>query len=390
MRQVYVVGVGQVPVSKQSPVRGRYMAARAITAALADARVAPGEVGALLMGNMMSGMLAQQQQLGALCADVAGLRGIEAATVEAACGSGAAAARWGYMCVAGGFHDVVVVCGLERMTHAPKDVTTASLATAADWELEGCAGESFLSLNATLMARYMETWKVEPRDFGHFAINAHRNAVGNPHALLRKPVDMQAYLESRVVAAPVKLLDAPPICDGSAAIVLATEDVARAAERAGRPRVRVRGSAIGTDSLALQGRRDALRLEGAALSTARALAEAGVGRDDVDLFELHDAYTVITALSLEAAGFAAPGRGVRLGQEGEIAIDGRLPISTMGGLKARGHPVGATGVYQLVETWLQLTGQAEPNQVPDAEIALVQNIGGTGATVVTHVLARAA
>ncbi len=390
MEPVYVIGAGQVPVTKQGQVRGRHLAARAIQAALAEAAVPPGAVGALIVGNMMSGMLAQQQQLGALFADVAGLRGVEAATVEAACGSGGAAARWGFMAVAGGFHDVVVVCGMERMTHAPKETTTASLATAADWELEGCAGASFLSLNATLMARYMERWGVEPRDFAHFAINAHQNALGNPHAFLKKPVDLAAYLASREVAPPVKLLDAPPICDGAAAVVLATRDVARSADRARRPAVRVRASAIATDSLALQGRRDPLRLEGAALSSARAFAQAGLTRDDVDLFELHDAYTIITALSLEAAGFAPPGRGVHFGRDGEIAIDGRLPISTMGGLKARGHPVGATGVYQLVESWLQLTGAAAPNQVRDAEVAMVQNIGGTGATVVTHVLAREA
>ena len=251
-------------------------------------------------------------------------------------------------------------------------------------------GDSFLMLNAVLMSAYMETWGVGARDFGHFAINAHRNALGNPNALLRKPVDMDAYLASRPVAAPVKLLDAPPICDGCAAIVLATEEIARSAERAGRPVVRVRGSAMATDSLALKGRRDLLTLDGAVLSSARALEQAGVGREDIDLFELHDAYTVISALSLEAAGFAERGRGVHFGKDGEIAIDGRLPISTMGGLKARWHPVGATGVYQLVETWLQLAGQAAPNQVPDAEIAMVQNIGGTGATVVTHVLAREA
>jgi acetyl-CoA C-acetyltransferase len=390
MREVYIVGAGQVPVTKLGTVRGRHMAARAISAALEEAALEPREVTALIVGNMMSGMLAQQQQLGALFADVAGLRGVEAATVEAACGSGAAAARWGYMCVAGGFHDVVVVCGSERMTHAPKETTTASLATAADWELEGCAGESFLSLNATLMSRYMARWGVASRDFGHFAINAHRNAVGNPNAFLRKPVDMEAYLASREVAAPVKLLDAPPICDGAAAIVLATGEIARAGGRAHRPLVRVRASAIATDSLALQGRRDPLVLDGAVLSSARAFAQAGVGRADVDLFELHDAYTVITALSLEAAGFAPPGRGVHFGKEGEIAPGGRLPISTMGGLKARGHPVGATGVYQLVESWQQLTGRAAPNQVPGAEIAMVQNIGGTGATVVTHILSREA
>jgi acetyl-CoA C-acetyltransferase len=388
MRTVYIIGAGQVPVTKRSDVRGRHLAGRAIRAALADARLEARDVTALMVGNMMSGMLADQQQLGALFADVAGLRGVEAATVEAACGSGAAAARWGYMCVAGGFHDVVVVCGMERMTHAPKDKTTAALATAADWELEGCMGESFLSLNATLMTLYMQRWQLEPRDFGHFAINAHHNALGNPNALLRKAVDMDAYLASPPIVPPVKLLDAPPICDGSAAVVFATEDIARSSARAGRPPVRIRGSAIGTDSLALKGRRDPLYLDGAALSAARALAQAGLRQSDMDLFELHDAYTVITALSLEAAGFAEPGRGAHFGKDGEIAIDGRLPISTMGGLKARGHPVGATGVYQLAETYLQLTDQAGANQVPNAEVAMVQNIGGTGATVVTHILTR--
>jgi acetyl-CoA C-acetyltransferase len=238
------------------------------------------------------------------------------------------------------------------------------------------------------MALYMKRWNVEDRDFGLFAVNAHRNALGNPNAFLRKPVDIDAYVQSRPIAGPLKLLDAPPICDGSAAIVLASDDVARAAERAGRPLVRVRSSTIATDSLALQGRRDPLVLDGATLSSRRALDQAGISGEDVDIFELHDAYTVITALSLEAAGFAAPGRGVHFGKDGEIAIDGRLPISTMGGLKARGHPVGATGVYQLAESWLQLSGRAAPNQVPNAEVAMVQNIGGTGATVVTHILVR--
>ncbi len=389
MRKVYLIGTGQVPVTKRSATRGRHLAARAIQAALMDARIERREVQALVVGNMMSGMLAQQQQLGALFADVAGLRGIEAATVEAACGSGAAAARWGYMHVAGGFHDVVVACGMERMTHAPRDLTTASLATAADWELEGCMGESFISLNAQLMALYMRTWSVQARDFAHFAINAHANAMTNPNALLHKSIDLEAYLESRELAPPVKLLDAPPICDGSAAVVLASEAVARAAERHGRPVVRIRGSAIATDSLAIKERRDPLTLDGAVASTQRALDEAGVNRDDINLFELHDAYTVITALSLESAGFAARGQGVHFGKDGEIALNGRLPISTMGGLKARGHPVGATGIYQLAETWLQLAGVAGANQVQgNPEVALVQNIGGTGATVVSHVLTR--
>lgn len=391
MRDVYLIGIGQTAVSKNGGVRGRYLVADAIAQAIYHAGIDPADIGMLVVGNMMSGILAQQQQLGALCADVAGLRGIEAATVEAACGSGAAAARWGYMAVAGGFHDIVLVGGMERMTHVPRDNTTAALATAADWELEGCYGESFVSLNAKLMALYMETYGVASKDFAHFAINAHTNALNNPNAFLHKHIDLETYLNSRVIVDPVKLLDAPPICDGAAAIILASESVARTAKRAGGlPLVKVCASVIGTDSLAIAGRKNKLKLEGAALSSQKAYQQAGVGPKDIDIFELHDAYTIITALSLEAAGFAKPGEGVHFGKDGEIAIDGKLPISTMGGLKARGHPVGATGVYQLVETYLQLTGTAGANQIKDPKIALIQNIGGTGATVVSHILTREA
>ena len=295
------------------------------------------------------------------------------------------------MAIAGGFHDIVLVSGLERMSHVPRDHTTAALATAADWELEGCDGASFVSLNARLMALYMATYGVEARDFAHFAITAHQNALSNPNAFLHKPLDMATYLDSRVLVDPVKLFDAPPMCDGAAAIILASEAVARSATRGGgAPLVQMCASAIGIDSLAIARRHHKLTLDGAALSSHRAYQQAGVGPQDIDIFELHDAYTIITALSLEAAGFAEPGEGVHFGKQGEIALDGSLPISTMGGLKARGHPVGATGVYQLVETYLQLTGTAGANQVKEPRLALVQNIGGTGATVVSHILKRAA
>jgi acetyl-CoA C-acetyltransferase len=274
------------------------------------------------------------------------------------------------------------------MTQAPLEETTAALATAADWELEGINGESFISLNARLMKRYMHAYGVGSEDFGHFAITAHDNGFTNPYGFLHKKIDMEMYLNSRMLVDPVKLLDAPPVCDGAAAIVLASEDVARAAYRNGLPLIRIAGSAIGTDSLALDSRRDMLVLDGAALSTRRALEQAGIHNEDVDIFELHDAYTIITTLSLEAAGFAEKGKGVHFGKDGEITRTGKLPISTFGGLKSRGHPVGATGVYQLVETYMQMTGSAGENQVPDPEFALVQNIGGTGATVVSHVLQR--
>ena len=388
MRDVYIVGVGQTPVSKETDGLGSIRGTAAVRAALANAHVEPELVGALYVGNMMSGLLANQQQLGGLVADYAGLRGIEALTVEAACASGGAAARVGYLAVAGGAHDIVVVCGLERMTHVDRDTVTRALASAADQELEGADGESFLSLNAQLMRSYMSRYGARAEDFAPFAVTAHRNAVTNPNALLRKEIDVDGYLASRVVAPPVRLFDASPICDGSAALVLASAEAA--ASLGGASRVRILASAAATAPLALSRRADPLVLEAVAASTERALDQASIERSEVDLFELHDAYTIMSALTLESAGFAAPGTAGRVAAEGRLALDGDLPIATFGGLKARGHPVGATGCYQLVEAYLQLTEAGGANQVRGAELALVQNIGGTGATVVSHVLRRVA
>jgi acetyl-CoA C-acetyltransferase len=388
MNDVYLIGIGQTKISKNAGIRGRYLSAEAVSKALEHAGVEKELITMFITGNMMSGILTQQQQLGALTADACGFRGVEAATVESACSSGASAARWGFMAVAGGLHKAVIVCGIERMTHATREDTTAALATAADWELEGCYGESFISLNAKIMRLYMETYGVEAKDFAHFAINAHDNGMTNPNAFLHKKIDFDTYMNSRMLADPVKLFDAPPVCDGAAAVIMANEEVARSAARSGLPLIKITGSAIGTDSLALDARTDKLKLSGVEISTGKAMDQAGVKHADIDIFELHDAYTIISSLSLEAAGFAERGKGVHFGKDGEIALNGKLPISTMGGLKSRGHPVGATGVYQLVETYMQLTNTAGENQVPDPEIALVQNIGGTGATVVSHILQR--
>ncbi|HEX7080081.1 MAG TPA: beta-ketoacyl synthase N-terminal-like domain-containing protein [Gammaproteobacteria bacterium] len=387
MREVHIVGVSQAPITRDTSVRGRYLAASVVRQALADAGVEKDRVDALYVGNMTSGLLTGQQQLGGLIADYAELPGLDAVTIEAACASGAAAARMAYLTIAGGMHDVVVVCGLERMTHVDRDTVTRALATAADWELEGARGESFMSLNAQLMRHYMDRYGAEPRDFAPFSINAHRNAMTNPNALFHKDVDLERYLESRVVVDPIRIFDASPLCNGAAAVVLAAADVARQL-RPNDARVAVAASAAATAPLALQRRSDILKLDAVEISTRKALADARAAHRDVSFFELHDAFTIMAVLSLESAGFADPGTGTRFGAEGRIGLDGELPLSTMGGLKARGHPVGATGVYQLVEAYLQLTGAAGDNQVPSASLGLVQNIGGTGATVVSHVLRR--
>jgi acetyl-CoA C-acetyltransferase len=386
VRNVFIAGVGQTPVSKSSTDDVRQLGAAAVRAAIQNSRL-DGPT-ALYVGNMLSGILSEQQQLSALVAQHAGLSGIEAATVEAACGSGGAAARMGVMAIQSGAHDVVVVAGVERMTHAPRETVTRALATASDWEKEGSHGATFVSLNARLMKAYMETYKVDNRVFAPFAINAHHNANRNPNALFHKEIDLATYQAARDVDGPLKLFDVSPICDGSAAVVMVSEEVAKRLASEGQPVVKIRASAVGTDSLGLEDRERLLRLAGVERSAKRAYEQAKMKPEDIDIFECHDAYTVMSVLALEGAGFASEGRGYTLGVEGAIRTDGRLPITTMGGLKGRGHPVGATGVYQLVETFQQLTGSAGANQVKDPRVAMIQNIGGTGATVVTHIVER--
>jgi acetyl-CoA C-acetyltransferase len=383
MRDVAIIGVGETKVGEHWDVSLRHLALEALQAAMADAGLTRAD--ALYVGNMLSGELTGQEHLGALVADFAGLRGIEAFKVEAACGAGAAALRLGYVAVAGGLANIVAVVGVEKMTDSLGPDTTAALAMAADGDYEASQGVSFVAINALLMRRYMHEYGYSHQDFAPFAVNAHRNGMNNPYAMFRFPVKAERFATAQMICDPVNLFDSSPICDGAAAVVLAPIDSARAFSAAP---VRMAASAVGTDTLAVHDRRDPLALDGAALSAHRAYEQARVGPQDVDLFELHDAFGIMATLSLEAAGFADKGQGLQLALENEIGIEGRVPISTMGGLKARGHPVGATGVYQVVEVVQQLRGLAGANQVPNARIGMAQNIGGSGATVITHIMER--
>lgn len=379
MREVAILGVGQVPVREHWEMAIRDLAVDAARAAMEDAGVT--HVDAIYVGNMTSGTINQQRQLGALVADFLGQWGAEAVRMEAACGSAGSAMRQGIMAVASGECDAVLAVGVEKMTETPGADTTTALVGAADAEFEGIQGVSFVGLNALVMRRYMHEYGYGHDDFAPFAVNAHANGAKNPYAMFRRAITPEAYFKGRVIADPVTLYDASPVGDGAAALLLVP------AERA-PDAVRVLGSAVSTDTLAIHDRANPLWLQAAELSAARAFRQAGVQPRDVDLFEAHDAFSIMAALSLEACGFAEAGQGVRLAQEGEILPQGRIPISTMGGLKARGHPVGATGLYQLAEATLQLRGDAGAAQIDSARIALTQNIGGSGATIATHVLGR--
>jgi acetyl-CoA C-acetyltransferase len=383
MREVALIGLGQTPVDEHWDRSLRDIAVEAIVRALHD--VGREEVDGLFVGNMMSGMTSRQENLGALLADWSGLRGVEAFKVEAACGSGAAAVHLGVMAVASGYMDSVVAMGVEKMTDISMPETTAALATASDADFEGDQGVSFVSLNALIMQRYLYEYGWKHTDFAPFSINAHENAMQNPNARLHDHITLNDYRKARMICDPINLLDASPTGDGAAALVLVPLESLKSN---GRPQIVIAGSTAATDSIAIHDRKDGLWLSAAYASARKAYGQAGVQPEDIDLFELHDAFSIMAALSLEACGFAERGQGPRLALDGEISPTGRIPVATRGGLKARGHPVGATGVYQIAEIVQHLRGEAGKNQIQDARIGMAQNIGGSGSNIVTHILKR--
>ncbi len=384
MRDVCVIGIGQTAIGELWESSLRDLAFQALQQAVQDAGIERPD--ALFVANMLAPRLSNQAHLGALIADHVGWRGIEAATVEAACASGGAAFQAGVRAVSSGMVDVVAVCGVEKMTDETSADITAALATAADADYEGAHGASFVALNALMMQRYMYEYGIPHEYFAPFSINAHANAVHNPNAMFHREISLESYKRAPTIADPINLFDSSPISDGAAAMILCPLEMA--ADFTHHEPVRVLASATATDSVDLAGRANLLDLSAARLSAQKAYDMAGLAPADIDVFEVHDAFSVMAALSLEAAGFADAGKGVDLAQDGSITIKGSIPIGTMGGLKGRGHPVGATGVYELVDLMTQLRGEAGENQVPGAAIGMTQNIGGTGATVVTHILAR--
>ena len=382
MQEVAIIGIGQVPVAEHWDKRLVELAGDAVFAALADAEL--NRVEALYVGNMMAGQLDKQTHLGALISDWVGMRGIEAMTVEAACGSGALALRTAMIAVASGVVSSALAVGVEKMTDTSPAETTAALATAASADWEGVHGVTFVGLNALIMRRYMYENGWQHEDFAPFSINAHANGANNPHARFQAPITAEIYKKAAMIADPINLMDASPIGDGAAAAVVVPADLVKGLK--GKRIIKIAGSSVATDALAVHDRHDPLWLTAAEKSAKEAYLQAGIGPEDIDFFEVHDAFSIMSALSLEACGFAERGQGPCLALEGEITTEGKIPVTTMGGLKARGHPVGATGMYQIVETVLQLRGEAGPAQIDGAKFGMAQNIGGSGATVITHIL----
>jgi acetyl-CoA C-acetyltransferase len=379
MNKVYISGIGQTPVSESWDKSLKELAGDAGLAAMDDAGI--GYPDGLFVGNMMAITANHQAQLATLMADWLGFHHKPAISVETACSSGSAAFRMALMAIASGEMESALVIGAEKMTDSPGNEITASLATAADAELEADMGLSFVGINALLMRRYMYEYGWEHADFANFSINAHANGVHNPNARLRNAITKETFLNAPMVSDPINLMDASPVSDGAAAIILTS----RPMNTRGKT-ISVIASAAMTDTIALQNRKLGTKLSAAESSAKSAYAQAGLSPKDISLFEYHDAFSIMAALSLEAAGFAESGQGPKLAIENKIAFDSEIPVATMGGLKSRGHPVGATGIYQIVEATLQLQEKAGFTQVKNPKYAMTQNIGGSGSNIITHIL----
>ncbi|TMT81764.1 thiolase domain-containing protein [Haloterrigena sp. H1] len=385
MAEILIAGVGSTAFGNHTDRTGRKLFAEARSSALEKSAVPRSDVDALYYGNYMGETSEKQSHQAPLMASGIGTPGLEATRVENACASGGYAVADGVRAIMSGEADVVLVGGLERMTTLETAETTAALARAADELHEGRPGLTFPGAYALLADAYMERFGGTHEDLAHIAVKNHENAATNPNAQFHDRIDVEDVLEAPPVADPLGLLDACPISDGAAAAVLVSGEYA--AEHNLKPAVAITGSGCGTESLSLQERGELTRTKAAESAAQAAYSQAEVTADDVDVAEVHDCFTIAEVLALEALGFYEPGEAITAARKGETVRDGQLPINLSGGLKAKGHPVGATGVSQLVELTKLLAG-THPNAdaAPDAEVGVTHNAGGTVATAAVHVL----
>jgi acetyl-CoA C-acetyltransferase len=384
MSDVVIAGIGQTEVGEHWDIGLRELAFAAIQDAVKDSGGMRPQ--ALYVGNMLAPNLSNQAHLGVLLADYAGLLGVEAVTIEAAGASGGAALRQGYLAIASGMVDIAMVVGVEKFTDKVGSGVDTALATTSDSDFEAIQGMTLSAQAALLMKRYMHEYQVPADGFAGFALTAHANGVGNPHAMFRKAIKPATYAKAELVSDPLNMFDMAPNADGAAALILTRSDLLPLSFAAQRPLVKIAGSGSASDTLALHDRKDMLYFDTAQISAGKAMKQAGLTLDQIDFFEYDDVFSIYAALQLEAVGFAIKGQGWKLSANDEIGLKGKIPCATMGGMKARGFPGGAAGVYQAVEAVTQLRGEAEANQIPKANVGLIQSLGGPASTAVSHIL----
>lgn len=385
MRDVAVIGVGLTKFGELWDVSFRQLMAEAGARAIEDAGVDGKQIGAMYVGNMSSGQFISQEHISSIIADHAGLVPIPSTRVEGACASGGLALRQAVIAVASGIHDIVVAGGIEKMTDVLTGQATGALATAADQEWEVFVGATFPGLYALMARRHMYEFGTTEEQLAMVAVKNHHNACFNACAQYKTEITVEDVLKSPPITLPLKLLDCSPITDGAACVILAPAEKAR--KFTDTPIV-VAGTGQASDAISLHSRPSLTSLRATTEATRTACKMAGVKLDDIDLAEVHDCFTIAEIMAIEDLGFCKKGDGGKVTEQGETAIGGRTPVNTSGGLKGKGHPVGATGIAQAVEIVQQLRGEAGKRQVDGAEVGLTHNVGGSGGTAVVHVLRR--
>ena len=384
MTDIVIAGIGQTEVGEHWDIGLRDLAFAAIKDAVQDTGGLKPQ--ALFVGNMLAPNLSNQAHLGVLLADYAGLLGIEAVTIEAAGASGGAALRQGYLAIASGMVDVALIVGVEKFTDKIGSDVESALATTGDSDFEAIQGMTPTAQAALLMKRYIHENDVPKDGFAGFALTAHTNGVANKNAMFRKAIKPESYAKAELVSDPLNIFDMAPNADGAAALVLTRRDLLPSDFK--NPLVKIIGSAASSDTLALHDRKDMMFFDTAHLSAGKAMKQANLIFENIDLFEYHDTFSIYAALQLEAVGFAIKGKGWKLAADNEIGLKGKIPCAIMGGMKARGFAGGAAGVYQAVDAVTQLRGEAEANQIEGAKTALIQSLGGPASTAVSHILQR--
>lgn len=383
--KVGIVGAGLTKFGELWDYSYRDLLTMAGVEAIQSAGIEGKDIQEIYGGSMSPGLFAGQEHISAMFADYAGLAGIPSTRVEAACASGGLALRQAYLSIRSGRNDLVIVGGVEKMTDIPAQNAMIALMGAGDEEWEAFQGITFPGLYALMARRHMIEHGTTIEQISQVSVKNHHNASLNEKAQFNFKVTLEKVMKSPLVADPLRLLHCSPITDGAAALVLASEKKAR--EITDTP-IWIKGNGLATDTIALHDRKSLSEIRSTKLAAERAYKDAGVKAKDIDFAEVHDCFAIAELMAIEGLGFCKKGEGGKITEDGETAIDGRIPINTSGGLKGKGHPVGATGIAQAIECFLQLRGEAGKRQVKDAEIGMSHNVGGSGATSVVHIYSR--
>mgnify|MGYP001041902100 CR=1 FL=1 len=383
MRDVAVIGVGMTKWGELWEKSLRAIFVESALLALDDAGV--DKIDSMYIGCMSSGLFVGQEHLASLLADFLSQAPAPSARVESACASGGLALRMGFIDVASGMSDVVLVGGVEKMTDVNGHEATYALSTAADQEYEGYHGITFPGLYALIARAHMEKYGTTREQLAMVAVKNHHNGSKNPLAQFPYEITVDSVLNSVMVADPLRILDCSPITDGAAAVVLCPVEMAKKMKK---PLVKIIGSGHATDTIALSSRKDITWLEATFQAAKKAYSMANKKPKDINLIEVHDCFTIAEICVTEALGVVDKGKGGEAVQQGITSLQGKIPVNTSGGLKAKGHPVGATGVAQVVEVVKQLRGEAGERQVKGARVGMTQNMGGSGGSTLVHIFER--